>query len=103
MLQSRHDGTGVLEDCGVAGKKKMSHDEVEALRQEVKNLASQVNTAVERIHELESEKHEEPGKKPSDRELTLQEEVHALRQEIGNLASALTTAVGRIRELEEGR
>ena len=84
-------------------KKGMSPGEVEALRQEVKNLASQVNTAVERIHELESEKSEDVEEKPSNRELTLQEEVHALRQEIGNLASALTTAVERIRELEEGK
>ena len=87
----------------MAKKKNKSHDEVEALRQEVKNLASQVNTAVERIHELESEKQEDVEEKPSIRELTLQEEVQALRQEIGNLASALTTAVERIRELEEGK
>jgi predicted RNase H-like nuclease (RuvC/YqgF family) len=81
--------------------KNASQGEVEALRQEVKNLASQVNTAVGRIHELESEKQRTVEDKPSGRELTLQEEVQALRQEIGNLASALTTAVGRIRELEE--
>lgn len=90
--------------------------EVEALRDEVKNLASQVGTAVTRIQELESEKRKresaeqaehETGEKTerklaklTEREMSLEEEVHALRDEIKNLATLLNKAVGRIQEVE---
>jgi predicted RNase H-like nuclease (RuvC/YqgF family) len=85
----------------VAENKNVSHKEVKALREEVKNLASQVNTAVTRIQELESEK-DGPGEvKPSGQELPMQEEVQALREEVKNLAAALNTAVERVRELEQ--
>lgn len=91
--------------------------EVEALREEVKNLASQVSTAVTRIHELEEEKRKresaeqaehETGErterklaKLSEREMSLEEEMHALRDEIKNMATAVSTAVERIRDLEQ--
>jgi len=84
----------------MAENNEMAQREVSALREEVKNLASQLDTAVKRIQELESQN--KPGKppKPADGDLTFQEEVQALREEVKNLASALNTAVGRVGELE---
>jgi predicted RNase H-like nuclease (RuvC/YqgF family) len=79
---------------------KQTRGEVDALRQEVKNLASQLDTAVGRIKELETTKKEPEEVKPPGRELTLMEEVEALRAEVRNLATALEKAVGRVRELE---
>jgi len=86
----------------MAKAKKTTRGEVQALRDEVKNLASALNTAVDRIKELENSKKKapEPVKEPG-RMLTLQEEVQALRQEVINLATALDKAVNRVRELEE--
>ena len=80
--------------------KKKARGEVSALREEVINLASQVNTAVVRIQELEGRKKEKKSAKPTGRVLTMQEEVQALREEVKNLAVALEKAVGRVRELE---
>ncbi len=87
----------------MAKKSSSARREVTALRQEVKNLATQLSTAVGRIEELEVEKKQVEQHKPPKRELTMQEEVQALRREIGNLALALDKAVGRIREMEEHR
>jgi predicted nucleic acid-binding Zn-ribbon protein len=85
----------------VAKKNNTTRREVSALRDEVKNLASQLNTAVLRIQELEGEKKKSPPNKPAERELTLQEEVQALREEVMNLAAALNTAVERVCDLED--
>ena len=84
----------------MAENNDMAQREVSALREEVKNLASQLDTAVRRIQELESQN--KPGKpsKPAGSDLTFHEEVQALREEVRNLANALNTAVERVRELE---
>ncbi len=76
-------------------------EEVEALRQEIKNLAGQTDKAVARIQELEKERSKPEIPKPPKRVLSFQEEVQALRTEVKNLAQALNTAVDRIRQLEE--
>ena len=86
----------------MTNKEKKTRGEVDALRQEVKNLASALNTAVDRIQELETGKDEKPkSAKQPQQALTLQEEVEALRGEVKNLATALDKAVTRVRELED--
>ena len=87
----------------MAKKKKTSHVEVDALREEVKNLAGQVNTAVGRILELEREKQKAQPQQPPESEDRLPDLVQALRQEVRNMANALQKAVDRVRELEEAR
>lgn len=83
----------------MAKARPASYNEVEALREEVRNLAGQVNSAVKRIVELEAEK-------AGARECGLpgqgiQDEVRVLRQEVTNVAAALDKAVRRIRDLEK--
>ena len=92
----------VREEEEMTEEDKNTRGEVDALRQEVINLASALNTAIERIKELEIDKKAEPEKpKEPERELSFHEEVQALRDEVKNMATALDKAVNRVRELEE--
>ena len=81
----------------MAKKKTNAVRETDALREEVKNLAQQVDVTVSRIVELEAEK-----KAMAEIHEVLQveqsalEEVRALRHEVSELAHALDIGIERI-------